>query len=177
MQMLKRLLLVMTVLFACVGCDQTTKAAATAYLSETETVSLLGGSVRLQIAKNYGAFLSLGESMPQPWRTVLLSAGVAAVLSALFMYSLTATSANPFIAPALGMVVGGGVSNLADRLLYGGYVVDFLNVGVGPVRTGIFNFADVFIMTGVLLIIFSDWLEELLTKRSSGRSKTRAAER
>jgi signal peptidase II len=62
-------------------------------------------------------------------------------------------------------------------LLYGGYVVDFLNVGVGPVRTGIFNFADVFIMTGVLLIIFSDWLEELLTKRSSGRSKTRAAER
>jgi signal peptidase II len=76
------------------------------------------------------------------------------------------------------LVIGGGMSNFIDRLLYGGYVVDFLNVGIGSVRTGIFNVADVFIVTGVLLLVFSDRLsKELLTKRSSGRSKTRAAER
>jgi signal peptidase II len=166
MQMLKRLLLIMTILVSCVGCDQTTKSIAKAYLSETEAVSILGGSVRLQIAKNYGAFLSLGASMHPVTRTALLSAGVAAVLVALFAYGIAAAPRNPLVLPALGMVIGGGVSNLMDRLLHAGYVVDFLNVGIGPVRTGIFNVADVLIMTGVLLLVFSDWIsKELLAAR------------
>ncbi len=165
--MLKRLLLIVTILISCVGCDQTTKSIAKTYLSETETVSLLGGSVRLQIAKNYGAFLGLGESMHRTVRTALLSAGVAAVLIALFAYCLAATQRNPVVLPALGLVIGGGMSNLIDRLLYGGYVVDFLNVGIGSVRTGIFNVADVFIVVGVLLLVFSDRLsKELLTNHS-----------
>lgn len=158
--MLKRLLLIVAILVSCVGCDQMTKSVAKTYLSETEAVSLLGGSVRLQIANNYGAFLSLGSSIPRAGRTALLSAGVAAVLFALFAYCLVATPGNLIVVPALGMIIGGGVSNLIDRLLYGGYVVDFLNVGVGPVRTGIFNLADVFILIGVLLLVFSDWLSK-----------------
>ena len=59
----KRLLLILTILFSCVGCDQATKSVAKAYLSETHTVVLLGDTVRLQLAKNYGAFLSLGSSV------------------------------------------------------------------------------------------------------------------
>ena len=164
--MLKRLLLIMTILISCVGCDQATKSMAKTYLSETEAVSFLSGSVRLQIAKNYGAFLSLGASMNQAVRTALLSAGVAAVLIALFAYCLAATPGNPVVLIALGIVIGGGVSNLIDRLLYGGYVVDFLNLGIGQIRTGIFNVADVFIVTGVVLLVFRDRLsKELLTKR------------
>jgi signal peptidase II len=151
--MLKRLLLIVTILVSCVGCDQTTKTVAKTYLSETQAVSLLGGSVRLQIAKNYGAFLSLGASMNQATRTAVLSAGVAAVLIALFVYCVAAVPSNPLILPALGIIIGGGVSNLIDRLFYGGYVLDFLNVGIGPVRTGIFNVADMFIMAGVLLLV------------------------
>jgi signal peptidase II len=93
----------------------------------------------------------------------------------MLIYCLASSSRNPFILPAWGLVIGGGVSNLVDRLWYGGYVVDFLNVGIGPVRTGIFNFADVFIMVGVLLLIFSDRLcKELLTKGSTRRARTHA---
>lgn len=154
MDMLKRLLLILTVLFACVGCDQSTKFVAKTYLPEAERVSLLGGSVRLEIAKNYGAFLSVGASIPQSWRTGVFSAGVAAVLVALFVCAMVSSSGNPLVAPALAMVVGGGASNLIDRLAYDGYVLDFLNVGVGSVRTGIFNVADVFIMAGVTVLIF-----------------------
>jgi signal peptidase II len=46
------------------------------------------------------------------------------------------------------------LGNLIDRLLNGGQVVDFVNVGVGDLRTGIFNLADVAIMigAGVLLV-------------------------
>lgn len=45
----------------------------------------------------------------------------------------------------------GGASNLFDRATNDGAVVDFLNVGVGPVRTGIFNIADMAILLGALL--------------------------
>lgn len=163
--MLKRLWLILVVLVACVGCDQGTKLVAKTYLPETERVSLLGGSVRLEIAKNYGAFLSVGASIPQSWRTGIFSAGVAVVLIALFVCALLSNSGNPLVVPALAMIVGGGASNLIDRLSYDGYVLDFLNVGVGSVRTGIFNLADVFIMAGVILLIFHEWLYKVTGRR------------
>jgi signal peptidase II len=167
MQMLKRLLLIVTILVSCVGCDQITKSIANRYLSETESVSLLGGSVQLQIAKNYGAFLSLGASLHRDTRATIFSVGVAAVLVALLGYCLGSTSNNPIVLPALSVIIGGGLSNLIDRLLYGGYVLDFLNMGIGSLRTGIFNVADVFIMTGVVVFLFSDQLSRKLPKRSS----------
>jgi signal peptidase II len=163
----KRLLLIVTMLISCVGCDQATKSVAKSYLSETEVVSLLGGSVRLQIAKNYGAFLSVGQSMQRTVRTVLLTAGVAAVLVAMFAYGVVTAASSPLMLPALGIIIGGGVSNLLDRLFYGGYVLDFLNVGIGPVRTGIFNVADVFIMAGVLVLVFSNRLAQRPTRNVS----------
>ena len=45
---------------------------------------------------------------------------------------------------------GGGVGNLIDRVLFENGVIDFLNVGIGNLRTGIFNVADMAIMTGVV---------------------------
>jgi signal peptidase II len=50
------------------------------------------------------------------------------------------------------LVLAGGASNWVDRVVRGS-VVDFLNVGVGPLRTGIFNVADVAIMVGVALLL------------------------
>jgi len=54
----------------------------------------------------------------------------------------------------VALIVAGGASNWIDRLVIGS-VVDFLNVGIGPVRTGIFNVADVAIMLGVMLIVLA----------------------
>jgi len=54
---------------------------------------------------------------------------------------------------ALALLAGGGTSNLLDRLLYDGRVTDFLNVGIGSLRTGIFNLADMAIMAGALLLV------------------------
>jgi signal peptidase II len=55
---------------------------------------------------------------------------------------------------AFSLVLGGGLSNLLDRITYGGYVVDFIKLGIGPLQTGIFNAADVAITIGVLLVVF-----------------------
>jgi signal peptidase II len=53
------------------------------------------------------------------------------------------------------LVAGGGISNLIDRLFYDGRVTDFLNIGIGSFRTGIFNLADMAILAGALLLILS----------------------
>jgi len=49
------------------------------------------------------------------------------------------------------------VGNLIDRVIYGGAVVDFVSVGLGGLRTGIFNLADVAITTGVVLVAIRGW--------------------
>ncbi|HKU15270.1 MAG TPA: signal peptidase II [Steroidobacteraceae bacterium] len=154
----KRLLLTLTILVCCVFCDQASKVVAKTCLVEGQPVVLLGGSVRLELAKNYGAFLSLGAAVGKSSRGMLLSLVVGAVLVALLAHLFVTKPANPLVAVSVALIVGGGVGNLIDRVRYGGYVVDFLNVGVGSLRTGIFNVADMAIMVGVVMWAFSDRL-------------------
>jgi signal peptidase II len=52
----------------------------------------------------------------------------------------------------LVLYVAGGLSNLVDRIAMGS-VIDFLNIGIGPIRTGIFNVADAAIMVGMVLLL------------------------
>jgi signal peptidase II len=54
----------------------------------------------------------------------------------------------------LSLVWAGGASNWVDRMARGS-VVDFLNVGFGALRTGIFNVADVAIMLGACILVFT----------------------
>jgi signal peptidase II len=51
------------------------------------------------------------------------------------------------------LVAAGGAGNLVDRIVRDGRVIDFMNLGLGPVRTGIFNMADVQIMAGLALLL------------------------
>jgi signal peptidase II len=53
----------------------------------------------------------------------------------------------------VALIAGGGLGNWLDRLLHGGLVTDFVSIGAGPLRTGVFNGADVFLVAGVLLIL------------------------
>jgi signal peptidase II len=154
----RRLLLFLAILFCGVGCDQATKSVAKAYLSGTQPIVLLGDTIRLELAKNYGAFLSLGSAIGESSSGIVLSVVVGLVLGGLLVYLFVSRPQNPLVGVSIALIVGGGVSNLIDRLRYGGYVVDFLNVGIGSLRTGIFNVADMAIMAGVVLWAFSDKL-------------------
>jgi len=157
MSIVKRLLLVLFVLVACVGCDQSTKMYAEAKLPRVQPLSLLSDTVRLQVTHNEGSFLSLGASAPKAWRLATLRVGVSAMLLALLAYTLFVTAGRaPFIF-ALALVLAGGASNLIDRFVNDGYVVDFINLGAGPIRTGIFNIADVAITVGALLLLIQSW--------------------
>jgi signal peptidase II len=53
----------------------------------------------------------------------------------------------------MSFLTGGGLGNLIDRVFNAGAVTDFVVVGVGPLRTGVFNWADVLIMAGGGLLL------------------------
>lgn len=153
MNIVKRILLVLFVLLVCVGCDQSTKTYAESNLPKAQALSYFADTVRLQVAHNEGAFLSLGESAPKSWRLAALRLGVGALLLALLGYVLLIRAARPSFILALALILAGGVGNLIDRFTHGGYVVDFINLGIGSLRTGIFNVADIAITLGVLMLL------------------------
>jgi signal peptidase II len=157
MPLVKRIFLVLVVLVACVGCDQSTKAIAEAKLPHAQPLSLLADTVRLQTIRNPGAFLGLGNTAPKPWRVAALHVGVAAFLIGLLGYTLFASTTTTSTVLALALVLAGGIGNLIDRFTNDGYVMDFMNIGIGPVRTGIFNVADIAITVGVLVLFAQSW--------------------
>jgi signal peptidase II len=136
---------------ATIGCDRVTKHIAATTLSGEPRQSFLGDTVRLEYAENTGAFLSLGTDWPPRVRTAVFGIANAVLLLALTVVALKVRW--PMPAPlGLVLLIAGGASNLLDRLV-SGKVIDFLNVGLGPLRTGIFNVADVAIMLGAGLVI------------------------
>jgi signal peptidase II len=114
--------------------------------------SYLADSVRLDYAENPGAFLSMGAQLPPAWREGLLTWGVGALLCALAALTLLKREVDHRELVSYALFLGGGLSNWADRVVRGGSVVDFMNLGLGTLRTGIFNVADLAIVAGVVLL-------------------------
>ncbi len=138
-------------LAATAGCDRATKHLAQRTLAGEPRRSYLADTVRLDYTENRGGFLGLGAGLPDGVRTTVFTVGTVATLGALSSMMFRHLAASWSLV-GLSLIWAGGVSNLIDRLARGS-VVDFLNVGVGPLRTGIFNVADLAITTGVALML------------------------
>jgi len=148
----KRALLVLFTLLLCVACDQVTKELAKSRLPKNKVLSLAAGVVRLDLTENRGAVLSFEHCLPRPWRGPVLSVTVALFLGLVMGYLLFSAAPRPLPVTALSLICGGTLSNLLDRVVFGGSVIDFLSLGWGGFRTAIFNLADVAIVTGTVLL-------------------------
>lgn len=138
-----------------IGCDRVTKHVAAASLSDGHVRSYLSDTIRLQYVENTGGFLGLGAELPSSVRMTLFTAVTGMVLVGLAVIAMRHRWQGWLLAGAW-LVVAGGASNWIDRLVRGS-VVDFMNVGIGPLRTGIFNVADVAIMLGVAMVAWTGW--------------------
>jgi signal peptidase II len=134
------------------ACDQGTKVWATRALSGAAPRTLLGGGVELRLAHNRGAFLSLGDSLPEHWRTALLTGVVGLALVGMLLVSMrTAWRGGAWL--GLAAMAGAGLSNWVDRVRFDGQVTDFVLLRAGPLHTGIFNWADVVVMGAAVLVV------------------------
>ena len=152
MNRFSRLGLVLTIVICCVGCDRATKHIAKETLSSSPPISLLGDSVRFEYVENSGAFLGLGSSLPDAARVLLfiIFSGAGLVVAIAYIFRVDGLELMPTI--GLSLLAGGGLGNLADRIANNGAVTDFVRLGIGPLRTGIFNMADVAIVAAVLVL-------------------------
>jgi signal peptidase II len=150
-----RSIFILLLITTTVGCDRVTKHLATTNLAGTDGHSFLGDMIRLEYAENTGAFLSLGTNLPEWARVALFIVGVAAMLGAVAYIAIRQQWSGVLLGGA-ALLWAGGASNLIDRIMRGS-VVDFMNIGVGPLRTGIFNVADVAVMLGAALIMIGHW--------------------
>lgn len=150
---LARLSLVAAVLASCVGCDQFTKHIAQSALKGRPAHSFCGDVFRLQYAENPGAFLGLGGRLPPAARSAVLVAVNLAITTGLVAALVLGWPMTPLQLAGCALLLAGAVGNLIDRLRFDGLVVDFMNLGVGPVRSGIFNVADVAIMIGAAVLV------------------------
>ena len=142
------------ILIGTAGCDQATKQIAQSALGGVPTISLAADIVRLELVQNTGAFLSLGASLPEWARHTLLIGFVPVLLILLCSVLLRSGLAQKHQLIGLGLLAGGGFGNWIDRMFHAGAVTDFVSVGIGPLRTGIFNAADVAVILGVVLLVF-----------------------
>ncbi|WP_417387798.1 signal peptidase II [Gimesia sp.] len=150
-----RYTMLLACLLFCVGCDQYTKKIAVEKLKFEPPVTYFNNTFRMEYAENTGAFLSVGSRLSKPVRFFLLVVANAAFLilvsgMLVFRWQMPLMQ---FI--ALSLLLAGGIGNLIDRVFLNGIVIDFLNIGFGPLRTGIFNVADMAITGGALLMLFS----------------------
>ena len=158
MKIFRRGVLLCLLVAGTAGCDRVTKHLAVLALAGSPERSYLGDTIRLDYHENAGGFLSTGAT----WRPEVRAA-VFQIANGLFLLG-TLIMAAKFKWSRLGgigllMFLAGGISNLVDRIAMG-RVIDFLNVGFGPVRTGIFNVADVAIMAGIGLLLLEHWRRE-----------------
>lgn len=132
------------VTFACVvAADQITKALVTSSLRRGEERDLIGSAIKLVDARNSGvAFGQLQDG------GAIVSAVIAAAVLAMLVY-FTRHAARPWIWLPTGLLLGGALGNIVDRVR-GGAVVDFLKLPHWPP----FNVADSAITIGVVVLLF-----------------------
>ncbi len=121
-----------------------------------------GTDGKIRVFKNHNSGLPFGFLKDRQGIVKALPCAVMAVAAGFFAVLLPQRGyrAEKF---GLAMILGGGISNLADRLRHG-YVVDYLNVKLGRLKKVVFNVADLCVISGALAVVLSQAAEVLLAR-------------
>jgi signal peptidase II len=119
---------------------------------------------------NPGAAFGLHLGEWSRWIFTALTVGAAVVLTR--MYQTTAEG-DTLKLTSLGMILGGAIGNLIDRLRSGQGVVDFIDVGIGDMRWPTFNVADIGVSCGALLLAWVLWREDRAAAATTEQSSAR----
>ena len=140
--------------------DQLTKAWLTSFLAPGESVDVIGDLVRLVHGQNNGGLFGLFSGQALPFAVVSL------VVVALIVAYHARSGRNTYLSVTLGLLLGGALGNLIDRLRLG-YVVDFVDAGIGALRWYTFNVADTAISFAILLLLAAS-IWPSVARRASG---------
>jgi signal peptidase II len=128
--------------------DRMTKLWVEAALAGRPPIEIVPGVLSFNYTTNSGGAFGLGRSAP--W----VFAGATVLVSVVIVFVSFRLDRRP-LALALGLILGGALGNLTDRILNGpglsGSVIDFIDLQVWPV----FNLADASIVVGAIVLAMS----------------------
>jgi signal peptidase II len=144
--------------------DQVTKVIAQTHLRLYDPVPVIGEYVRLTYIYNPGA--AFGIHLGQWSRFGFITLAMLAVGFLYYMYRTT-PAGDRLRLIAIGLVTGGAIGNVIDRIRSPRGVIDFLDFGLGATgpRWPVFNVADIGVTCGALLLAASLWREEQALKK------------
>jgi len=137
--------------------DLVTKLIAEATLLRTPGIPVFGDWFQLRLVYNQGAAFGLHVGPYSRW--IFFAVALIAVF-VLTRMSRTSPVGDRFRQLALGLVAGGAIGNLIDRVRSPRGVVDFLDVGIGSLRWPTFNVADIAVSCGAIALAISLWRED-----------------
>ncbi len=132
--------------------DQWSKIWAVETLTQ-RSIPVIADLFSLTLAYNPGAAFGFMSGLPEGMRQVVLSLAILLALAAIFYMLLRYHRDSALGCFAVGLVLGGAVGNIIDRMRIG-VVVDFLDVYWGEYHWPTFNIADSCICVGVAILVF-----------------------
>ena len=152
--------------------DAITKYLAELHLVRSSGRSVFGDWFQLRLVYNPGAAFGLDVGPYSRW--IFMGVAIAAVV-ALYRMSRHAATGDRFRQVALGLVTGGAIGNLVDRVRSARGVVDFLDVGVAAYRWPTFNVADMAVSCGAIALAISLWREDASSEEAAPRPERPSA--
>lgn len=112
-----------------------------------QNYDVIDGILRITLVRNAGAAFGLFQG----GRVFFIAASVAAIVFILYV-GLRLPRTDRFRRILLGVILGGAIGNLIDRV-YAGQVIDFLDMGIGVHRWPVFNVADMGVSVGATILM------------------------
>jgi len=160
----KKHLLWLVCTVVCIVLDQLTKWLTVTYLKPRYTVPIIKDAIHLTYVENTGA--SFGMLKDHRWVFMVVS---TVMIIAIIVFLFMQKKIPPLMGLSLGMILGGGIGNMIDRIALG-YVVDFIDFRI--INFAVFNGADSFICVGAALLFIY-----VLKMESDDKKKAKAEEK
>jgi len=151
---IKRVIVILLSLSFVIYSDQYTKSIAVKYLSALPSIYCFSDTFILTYIENSNGFLGIAGAFPWYLKFFLLNICVPLVLLYALYYLFFKNHLTLPHLVTLSIITAGGISNLLDRIIHTGGVIDFMQLHIGPFKSGIFNLADVYILGGSFLLGF-----------------------
>jgi signal peptidase II len=155
---LSRSAFIIVLIIVNIALDQISKIIVRTYVVAKSQTEIIGDYFTLHNVENKGAFLGLGSDLNPTVKIIVLLILPVIVLGFVMRYLFKEKNMDKLSLIGFACIVGGGIANVFDRIVYGS-VTDFFHIDLGGVfRTGIFNIADLSVTTGMILILWASFL-------------------
>jgi signal peptidase II len=169
MKLTKRTIYIALVIVLTIAADQISKVIVRNNIigrneiNPGEQIPVIGDYFILMNVENTGAFLGMGSDLNTTLRILLLLILPILVLGFVLRHILKDKTLDQWSLFAFASIIGGGIANVYDRIIYGS-VTDFLFIDLGGVfKTGIFNLADLSVTTGMIILVFMSFKKKKTT--------------